>query len=165
MRTLKYFFFVIISCKWSLSVKVSNLRQHLNHVLEISIGENMYLHETSGFLPIVCWREREPTRLYFLCEYIVFFSVQSPVSQSSLHISAPLWLHFSFYSYVLLNKKHSYRTPYFIWKVSVYLVFLFLGGRGDNGSPIIVFPEFPAFGEITDKEFHNVLTYLTSVPR
>nr|XP_046260825.1 guanine nucleotide exchange factor DBS isoform X3 [Scatophagus argus] len=38
------------------------------------------------------------------------------------------------------------------------------GGRGDNGSPIIVFPEFPAFGEITDREFHNVLTYLTSVP-
>uniref|UniRef100_A0A7N6A940 MCF.2 cell line derived transforming sequence like n=1 Tax=Anabas testudineus TaxID=64144 RepID=A0A7N6A940_ANATE len=37
-------------------------------------------------------------------------------------------------------------------------------GRGDNGSPIIVFPEFPAFGEITDREFHNVLTYLTSVP-
>uniref|UniRef100_A0A3Q1GKS9 Uncharacterized protein n=1 Tax=Acanthochromis polyacanthus TaxID=80966 RepID=A0A3Q1GKS9_9TELE len=44
--------------------------------------------------------------------------------------------------------------------------FAFLsGGRGDNGSPIIVFPEFPAFGEITDREFHNVLTYLTSVPR
>ncbi|XP_049450397.1 guanine nucleotide exchange factor DBS isoform X3 [Epinephelus fuscoguttatus] len=43
--------------------------------------------------------------------------------------------------------------------------FAFLsGGRGDNGSPIIVFPEFPAFGEITDGEFHNVLTYLTSVP-
>ncbi|KAM4558494.1 guanine nucleotide exchange factor DBS isoform 5-T5 [Odontesthes bonariensis] len=43
--------------------------------------------------------------------------------------------------------------------------FAFLsGGRGDNGSPVIVFPEFPAFGEITDKEFHNVLTYLTSVP-
>uniref|UniRef100_A0A8D2ZH53 MCF.2 cell line derived transforming sequence like n=1 Tax=Scophthalmus maximus TaxID=52904 RepID=A0A8D2ZH53_SCOMX len=39
-----------------------------------------------------------------------------------------------------------------------------VGGRGDNGSPIIVFPEFPAFGEITDREFHNVLTYLTSVP-
>uniref|UniRef100_A0A8C3AB14 MCF.2 cell line derived transforming sequence like n=1 Tax=Cyclopterus lumpus TaxID=8103 RepID=A0A8C3AB14_CYCLU len=38
------------------------------------------------------------------------------------------------------------------------------GGRGDNGSPIIVFPEFPAFGGITDGEFHNVLTYLTSVP-
>uniref|UniRef100_A0A669D1A0 MCF.2 cell line derived transforming sequence like n=1 Tax=Oreochromis niloticus TaxID=8128 RepID=A0A669D1A0_ORENI len=48
--------------------------------------------------------------------------------------------------------------------ISVCLVFLFLGGRGDNGSPIIVFPEFPAFGEITDREFHNVLTYLTSVP-
>ncbi|XP_034417414.1 guanine nucleotide exchange factor DBS isoform X2 [Cyclopterus lumpus] len=43
--------------------------------------------------------------------------------------------------------------------------FAFLsGGRGDNGSPIIVFPEFPAFGGITDGEFHNVLTYLTSVP-
>ncbi|XP_041663011.1 guanine nucleotide exchange factor DBS isoform X4 [Cheilinus undulatus] len=43
--------------------------------------------------------------------------------------------------------------------------FAFLsGGRGDNGSPIIVFPEFPTFGEITDREFHNVLTYLTSVP-
>uniref|UniRef100_A0A3Q0T1L7 MCF.2 cell line derived transforming sequence like n=1 Tax=Amphilophus citrinellus TaxID=61819 RepID=A0A3Q0T1L7_AMPCI len=42
--------------------------------------------------------------------------------------------------------------------------FAFLSGRGDNGSPIIVFPEFPAFGEITDREFHNVLTYLTSVP-
>ncbi|XP_053295738.1 guanine nucleotide exchange factor DBS isoform X1 [Pleuronectes platessa] len=43
--------------------------------------------------------------------------------------------------------------------------FAFLsGGRGDNGSPIIVFPEFPAFGEITDRVFHNVLTYLTSVP-
>ncbi|XP_056279640.1 guanine nucleotide exchange factor DBS isoform X4 [Pseudoliparis swirei] len=43
--------------------------------------------------------------------------------------------------------------------------FAFLsGGRGDNGSPVIVFPEFPAFGEITDGEFDNVLTYLTSVP-
>ncbi|CAL9690013.1 unnamed protein product [Knipowitschia caucasica] len=43
--------------------------------------------------------------------------------------------------------------------------FAFLsGGRGDNGSPIIVFPEFPSFGEITDREFHNVLSYLTSVP-
>ncbi|KAK0133068.1 Guanine nucleotide exchange factor DBS [Merluccius polli] len=38
------------------------------------------------------------------------------------------------------------------------------GGRGQNGSPIIVFPEFPAFGEISEMEFHNVLTYLTSVP-
>lgn len=39
------------------------------------------------------------------------------------------------------------------------------GGRGDNGSPVIIFPEFPTLGEITDREFHNVLTYLTSVPR
>uniref|UniRef100_A0A4W6CEM2 MCF.2 cell line derived transforming sequence like n=1 Tax=Lates calcarifer TaxID=8187 RepID=A0A4W6CEM2_LATCA len=51
-----------------------------------------------------------------------------------------------------------------MWKVSTFLFLFFLGGRGDNGSPIIVFPEFPAFGEITDREFHNVLTYLTSVP-
>uniref|UniRef100_A0A6Q2XD14 Mcf.2 cell line derived transforming sequence-like a n=1 Tax=Esox lucius TaxID=8010 RepID=A0A6Q2XD14_ESOLU len=39
-----------------------------------------------------------------------------------------------------------------------------LGGRGENGSPIIVFPEFPAFGELLEEEFQNVLTYLTSVP-
>ncbi|XP_055727561.1 guanine nucleotide exchange factor DBS-like isoform X3 [Salvelinus fontinalis] len=38
------------------------------------------------------------------------------------------------------------------------------GGRGQNSSPIIVFPEFPAFGEIQEREFHNVLTYLTSIP-
>uniref|UniRef100_A0A8C7WBF6 MCF.2 cell line derived transforming sequence like n=1 Tax=Oncorhynchus mykiss TaxID=8022 RepID=A0A8C7WBF6_ONCMY len=40
----------------------------------------------------------------------------------------------------------------------------FPGGRGQNGSPIIVFPEFSAFGEIQEREFHNVLTYLTNVP-
>uniref|UniRef100_A0A3B4D5S2 Mcf.2 cell line derived transforming sequence-like a n=1 Tax=Pygocentrus nattereri TaxID=42514 RepID=A0A3B4D5S2_PYGNA len=43
--------------------------------------------------------------------------------------------------------------------------FAFLsGGRGENGSPIIIFPEFPAFSELQEQEFHNVLTYLTSVP-
>ncbi|XP_031414156.1 guanine nucleotide exchange factor DBS isoform X4 [Clupea harengus] len=43
--------------------------------------------------------------------------------------------------------------------------FAFLsGGRGENGSPIIIFPEFPTFGELQEQEFHNVLTYLTSVP-
>ncbi|XP_036400831.1 guanine nucleotide exchange factor DBS-like isoform X3 [Megalops cyprinoides] len=43
--------------------------------------------------------------------------------------------------------------------------FAFLsGGRGENGSPIIVFPEFPAFSELQEQEFHNVLTYLTSIP-
>ncbi|XP_053482486.1 guanine nucleotide exchange factor DBS [Ictalurus furcatus] len=43
--------------------------------------------------------------------------------------------------------------------------FAFLsGGRGQDGSPIIIFPEFTSFGEISDQEFHNVLTYLTSVP-
>ncbi|KAG8004500.1 Guanine nucleotide exchange factor DBS [Nibea albiflora] len=38
------------------------------------------------------------------------------------------------------------------------------GGRGMNGSPIIVLPEFPAFGELEDEEVQNVLGYLTSVP-
>ncbi|XP_051563973.1 guanine nucleotide exchange factor DBS-like isoform X2 [Myxocyprinus asiaticus] len=43
--------------------------------------------------------------------------------------------------------------------------FAFLpGGRGQDGSPIIIFPEFPSFCEIGDQEFRNVLTYLTSVP-
>uniref|UniRef100_A0A8C5GCD6 Guanine nucleotide exchange factor DBS-like n=1 Tax=Gouania willdenowi TaxID=441366 RepID=A0A8C5GCD6_GOUWI len=42
--------------------------------------------------------------------------------------------------------------------------FAFLSGSGSNGSPIIVFPECPAFGEITERQFHDVLTYLTSVP-
>uniref|UniRef100_A0A3B3SSU3 Uncharacterized protein n=1 Tax=Paramormyrops kingsleyae TaxID=1676925 RepID=A0A3B3SSU3_9TELE len=42
--------------------------------------------------------------------------------------------------------------------------FAFLpGGRGKNGSPVIVFPEFPAFDQLQDGEFHNVLTYLTSI--
>lgn len=39
------------------------------------------------------------------------------------------------------------------------------GGRGVNGSPIIVLPEFPAFGELDEEELQNVLGYLTSVPR
>uniref|UniRef100_A0A672Q2S8 MCF.2 cell line derived transforming sequence like n=1 Tax=Sinocyclocheilus grahami TaxID=75366 RepID=A0A672Q2S8_SINGR len=43
--------------------------------------------------------------------------------------------------------------------------FAFLsGGRGPNGSPIIIFPEYPAFGELEEQEFLNVLTYLTSIP-
>ncbi|XP_058643301.1 guanine nucleotide exchange factor DBS isoform X4 [Onychostoma macrolepis] len=43
--------------------------------------------------------------------------------------------------------------------------FVFLsGGRGQDGSPIIIFPEFPSFCEIGDQEFRNVLTYLTSIP-
>uniref|UniRef100_A0A8C1Z122 Mcf.2 cell line derived transforming sequence-like b n=1 Tax=Cyprinus carpio TaxID=7962 RepID=A0A8C1Z122_CYPCA len=43
--------------------------------------------------------------------------------------------------------------------------FAFLsGGRGQDGSPIIIFPEFPSFCEIGDQEFRNVLTYLTSTP-
>uniref|UniRef100_A0A4W6ELA8 MCF.2 cell line derived transforming sequence like n=1 Tax=Lates calcarifer TaxID=8187 RepID=A0A4W6ELA8_LATCA len=37
-------------------------------------------------------------------------------------------------------------------------------GRGMNGSPIIIFPEFPAFGELEEEEVQNVLSYLTSIP-
>ncbi|XP_072832670.1 guanine nucleotide exchange factor DBS isoform X2 [Vicugna pacos] len=38
------------------------------------------------------------------------------------------------------------------------------GGRGQDGSPVITFPDYPAFGEVPDKEFQNVMTYLTSIP-
>ncbi|KAM4700290.1 guanine nucleotide exchange factor DBS [Discoglossus pictus] len=38
------------------------------------------------------------------------------------------------------------------------------GGRGENGCPVITFPEYPVFSEIPEKEFQNVLTYLTSIP-
>ncbi|KAM6958535.1 guanine nucleotide exchange factor DBS isoform 1-T1 [Tautogolabrus adspersus] len=38
------------------------------------------------------------------------------------------------------------------------------GGRGMNGSPVMVFPEFPAFSELEEEEMQNVLSYLTSVP-
>lgn len=39
------------------------------------------------------------------------------------------------------------------------------GGRGTNGNPVIIFPEFPAFDELQEDEIQNVLGYLTSVPR
>ncbi|KFO98411.1 Guanine nucleotide exchange factor DBS, partial [Calypte anna] len=39
-----------------------------------------------------------------------------------------------------------------------------LGGRGGDGCPVITFPDYPAFSEIPEKEFQNVLTYLTSIP-
>uniref|UniRef100_A0A8C1P155 MCF.2 cell line derived transforming sequence-like 2 n=1 Tax=Cyprinus carpio TaxID=7962 RepID=A0A8C1P155_CYPCA len=38
------------------------------------------------------------------------------------------------------------------------------GGRGKDGSPIITFPEFPGFNEVSDEDFVNVVTYLTSIP-
>ncbi|KAI3366297.1 hypothetical protein L3Q82_009765, partial [Scortum barcoo] len=38
------------------------------------------------------------------------------------------------------------------------------GGRGINGHPVIILPEFPDFGELQDEEVQNVLSYLTSVP-
>ncbi|OXB63952.1 hypothetical protein ASZ78_006823 [Callipepla squamata] len=39
------------------------------------------------------------------------------------------------------------------------------GGRGEDGCPVITFPDYPAFSEIPEKEFQNVLTYLTSIPK
>ncbi|XP_043361234.1 guanine nucleotide exchange factor DBS isoform X16 [Dermochelys coriacea] len=38
------------------------------------------------------------------------------------------------------------------------------GGRGEDGCPVITFPDYPAFSDIPEKEFQNVLTYLTSIP-
>ncbi|XP_061548649.1 guanine nucleotide exchange factor DBS isoform X1 [Phycodurus eques] len=38
------------------------------------------------------------------------------------------------------------------------------GGRGTDGSPIIIFPEFPAFSELEEHELKNVFNYLTTVP-
>ncbi|KAM7133921.1 putative guanine nucleotide exchange factor MCF2L2 isoform 3-T4 [Molossus nigricans] len=38
------------------------------------------------------------------------------------------------------------------------------GGRGKDGAPIITFPEFVGFKHISDEDFLNVMTYLTSVP-
>ncbi|XP_063772414.1 probable guanine nucleotide exchange factor MCF2L2 isoform X2 [Pseudophryne corroboree] len=38
------------------------------------------------------------------------------------------------------------------------------GGRGNDGAPIITFPEYPSFTEIPDDDFLNVVTYLTSIP-
>ncbi|XP_045725694.1 guanine nucleotide exchange factor DBS isoform X2 [Mirounga angustirostris] len=38
------------------------------------------------------------------------------------------------------------------------------GGRGQDGSPVITFPDYPAFSDVPDKEFQNVMTYLTSIP-
>lgn len=39
------------------------------------------------------------------------------------------------------------------------------GGRGQDGSPVITFPDYPAFSDLPDKDFQNVMTYLTSIPR
>ncbi|XP_026076730.1 guanine nucleotide exchange factor DBS-like isoform X2 [Carassius auratus] len=41
---------------------------------------------------------------------------------------------------------------------------LLSGGRGKDGSPIITFPEFSSFNEVSDEDFVNVVTYLTSIP-
>ncbi|KAM8873805.1 guanine nucleotide exchange factor DBS isoform 15-T17 [Spinachia spinachia] len=38
------------------------------------------------------------------------------------------------------------------------------GGRGKDGAPIIIFPEFSNFSEVPEDDFLNVVTYLTSIP-
>ncbi|KAI1882694.1 hypothetical protein AGOR_G00237530 [Albula goreensis] len=38
------------------------------------------------------------------------------------------------------------------------------GGRGKDCIPIITFPEFSAFGDVSEEDFLKVVTYLTSVP-
>lgn len=39
------------------------------------------------------------------------------------------------------------------------------GGRGKDGAPIITFPEYSGFSDVPEEDFHNVITYLTSIPR
>ncbi|TNN77935.1 putative guanine nucleotide exchange factor MCF2L2 [Liparis tanakae] len=41
---------------------------------------------------------------------------------------------------------------------------LLSGGRGKEGAPIIIFPEFSGFSEVPEEDFLNVVTYLTSIP-
>ncbi|XP_053285933.1 guanine nucleotide exchange factor DBS isoform X4 [Pleuronectes platessa] len=41
---------------------------------------------------------------------------------------------------------------------------LLSGGRGKDGAPIITFPEYSGFSEVPEEDFHNVVTYLTSIP-
>uniref|UniRef100_A0A8C0G6T9 MCF.2 cell line derived transforming sequence like n=1 Tax=Chelonoidis abingdonii TaxID=106734 RepID=A0A8C0G6T9_CHEAB len=48
----------------------------------------------------------------------------------------------------------------FVCLCSRFLAFL-ICGRGEDGCPVITFPDYPAFSEIPEKEFQNVLTYLT----
>ncbi|XP_078063171.1 guanine nucleotide exchange factor DBS [Mustelus asterias] len=38
------------------------------------------------------------------------------------------------------------------------------GGRSGDGAPIITFPEHMAFGDLSEEDFLNVVTYLTSIP-
>uniref|UniRef100_A0A1A7ZFV7 MCF.2 cell line derived transforming sequence-like 2 n=1 Tax=Nothobranchius furzeri TaxID=105023 RepID=A0A1A7ZFV7_NOTFU len=41
---------------------------------------------------------------------------------------------------------------------------LLSGGRGEDGAPIITFPEYSGFSEVPEEDFLNVVTYLTSIP-
>uniref|UniRef100_A0A8C9X4Q1 MCF.2 cell line derived transforming sequence-like 2 n=1 Tax=Sander lucioperca TaxID=283035 RepID=A0A8C9X4Q1_SANLU len=35
---------------------------------------------------------------------------------------------------------------------------------GNDGAPIIIFPEYSGFSEVPEEDFLNVVTYLTSIP-
>ncbi|CAJ1086944.1 guanine nucleotide exchange factor DBS isoform X2 [Xyrichtys novacula] len=62
---------------------------------------------------------------------------------------------------------HREDTPLFAAEIGSELQKQFAilpGGRGINGSPVMVFPEFPAFSELEEEEVQSVLGYLTSVP-
>uniref|UniRef100_A0A8C2C4C0 MCF.2 cell line derived transforming sequence-like 2 n=1 Tax=Cyprinus carpio TaxID=7962 RepID=A0A8C2C4C0_CYPCA len=54
--------------------------------------------------------------------------------------------------------------PLHYLKIGTKLLNIFAGGRGKDGSPIITFPEFSGFNEVSDEDFVNVVTYLTSIP-
>ncbi|XP_039666680.1 guanine nucleotide exchange factor DBS isoform X2 [Perca fluviatilis] len=41
---------------------------------------------------------------------------------------------------------------------------LLSGGRGKDGAPIIIFPEYSGFSDVPEEDFLNVVTYLTSIP-
>uniref|UniRef100_A0A8C2PQM0 Mcf.2 cell line derived transforming sequence-like b n=1 Tax=Cyprinus carpio TaxID=7962 RepID=A0A8C2PQM0_CYPCA len=72
-------------------------------------------------------------------------------SSPSYHRNIPLYLHPD------LNERIDKKNG-----VTSHLIHQW--GRGEDGSPVIIFPEFPSFCEIGDQEFRNVLTYLTSIP-
>lgn len=99
-------------------------------------------------LPII---EREGQLVFIYLALMI--SGVSLVLKKWLKMLCPVWL-FS-----------NAEMIYDLWPISVYLTTLSPGGRGMNGNPVIIFPEFPAFGELEEDEVQNVLGYLTSVPR
>uniref|UniRef100_A0A8C8DUX5 MCF.2 cell line derived transforming sequence-like 2 n=1 Tax=Oryzias sinensis TaxID=183150 RepID=A0A8C8DUX5_9TELE len=73
-----------------------------------------------------------------------------------------LLLHCRQYSCTCLNITNSLGKAG-AWKYSMILCFS-AGGRGKDGAPIIIFPEYSGFSEVPEEDFLNVVTYLTSIP-